>query len=165
MLIATVAKGDAVTAIEPPAGYAGFWKRTQALVIDNILINATLFVAALPIEYMLSRRGASVSDIADAAAVACVLVYWLYYAAMESSKLRATIGKRFCGIKVTDLRGNRVGFGLASIRWVGRIISFLTAGIGFFMAAFTRRQQALHDILAGCLVVNADSRPAGLALR
>ena len=77
-----------------------------------------------------------------------------YWAAFESSKWQASPGKMALGIKVTDLNGNRISFARASGRYFAKILSGLTLLVGYFMAAFTARKQALHDIIAGCLVVN-----------
>ena len=60
---------------------------------------------------------------------------------------------RLLGLKVTDLAGNRITFARASGRFFGKILSGMILGIGFLMAGFTARKQALHDILAGCLVL------------
>ncbi len=58
------------------------------------------------------------------------------------------------GIKVTDLDGNRISFGRATGRYFGKIISGMIFYIGFMMAGWTQKKQALHDMLAGCLVIN-----------
>ena len=81
------------------------------------------------------------------------LLTWLYYAIMESSSKQATVGKMALGIVVTDLNGKRVSFGRATGRHFGKILSGLILGFGFIMAAFTEKGQALHDIIAGCLVL------------
>ena len=52
-----------------------------------------------------------------------------------------------------DLEGNPLSFARASGRHWGKWISTLIILIGYIMAAFTERKQALHDIMAGCLVV------------
>ena len=67
----------------------------------------------------------------------------------------ATPGKMACGIKVTDLDGRRISFGRATGRFFGKILSTLILLIGFLMQPFTARKQALHDILAGTLVVKS----------
>ena len=79
---------------------------------------------------------------------------WIYFAAFESSPKQATPGKMALGIKVTDLNGRRIGFGKATGRYFGKILSFIILGIGFIMIAFTEKKQGLHDKMAGCLVVN-----------
>ncbi len=58
------------------------------------------------------------------------------------------------GIKVTDLNGHRIGFGKATGRYFGKIISAMILFIGFLMIGFTKKKQGLHDMMAGCLVVN-----------
>ncbi|MGB6469852.1 MAG: RDD family protein, partial [Candidatus Acidiferrales bacterium] len=66
---------------------------------------------------------------------------------------QGTLGKRALGLLVTDLEGRRVSFGRASGRYFGKIVSALILMIGFIMAGFTEKKQALHDMLAGCLVL------------
>ena len=57
------------------------------------------------------------------------------------------------GIRVTDLGGRRISFAQATGRYLGKMVSSLAFCVGFMMAAFTERKQALHDIIAGTLVV------------
>ena len=57
------------------------------------------------------------------------------------------------GIVVSDLAADRISFGKASGRYFGKIVSAILLMIGYLMAAFTKRKQALHDIMAGCLVI------------
>lgn len=77
---------------------------------------------------------------------------WLYYALMESSSWQATVGKKALGLKVTDMAGEKVTFGRASGRFFGKIVSGLILLIGYLMAAFTEKKQALHDMIASTLV-------------
>jgi serine/threonine protein kinase len=79
---------------------------------------------------------------------------WLYYATMESSRKQATVGKIVLGIKVTGISGQRISFGRASGRFVGKILSSFILMIGFLMPIFTQKKQALHDMIAECLVVS-----------
>jgi len=78
---------------------------------------------------------------------------WLYHTAMESSRHQATLGKKALGIIVTDMNGNRISFARANGRFFGKWVSGMIMNIGYLMAAFTEKKQALHDILASCLVV------------
>jgi uncharacterized RDD family membrane protein YckC len=72
---------------------------------------------------------------------------------MESSKHQGTVGKLILKIKVTDTSGNRISFARATGRYFGKILSGMILLIGYIMAGFTERKQALHDILAGCYVI------------
>jgi uncharacterized RDD family membrane protein YckC len=51
------------------------------------------------------------------------------------------------------MQGDRISFARASGRHFGKIISGCLIGIGYIMAGFTEQKQALHDMMAGCLVV------------
>jgi uncharacterized RDD family membrane protein YckC len=82
-----------------------------------------------------------------------MILNWLYYAIFESSSWQATLGKKALGLEVTDLAGNRISFGRATGRFFAKIISTLILFIGYIMAGFTEKKQALHDILAGTLVI------------
>lgn len=81
------------------------------------------------------------------------LVNWLYHAIMESSAKQATLGKLLLKIRVTDLDGQRISLGKATARHFSKTISTLALLIGFLMAGWTKKKQALHDKIAKCLVV------------
>ncbi|MCR9142204.1 MAG: RDD family protein [bacterium] len=80
-------------------------------------------------------------------------VGWLYFALMESSENSATLGKMALNIVVSDRFGRRITFERATGRYFAKIISGFTFGVGYLMAAFSSRKQALHDIIAGCLLL------------
>ena len=83
-----------------------------------------------------------------------LILGWIYFAVMESSPTQGTLGKMALGIQVSDLEGGKIGFGRATGRHFGKFISALIFLIGFIMVAFTQKKQGLHDMMAGCLVVN-----------
>lgn len=141
--------------------YAGFWLRVVAAIIDII---ASAFAGAILggcigglIGGFMGVNHASPVEIREAvqpvARIAGTIAGWLYFALMESSATQATLGKMALGLRVTDLEGRRIGFGRATGRYFGKYISAIILGIGFIMAGFTERKQALHDIMAGTLVV------------
>lgn len=137
--------------------YAGFWKRVAALIIDNLILEIVLNLVGVGIMggSVLSLRGGDVPSgrVAGFAALSFV-AQWLYFSLMESSARQATVGKMALGIVVTDRNGRRVSFGRATGRYFGKIVSAFIIMIGFLMAAFTEKKQALHDIMADTLVVN-----------
>lgn len=149
--------------------YAGFWRRFGAYVVDSIILTIGLgiigFVLSLigiPI-FETAQYGAETGDmsasvsaeaqLSPVAAIIMLLVSVFYFPILESSSLQATPGKLALGIKVTDLQGNRIGFGRALGRNLAKIVSVIILYIGFIMAGFTAKKQALHDMIAGCLVV------------
>ena len=150
--------------------YAGFWIRFVAVIIDAILIGFVSGVIIFPILGAIGIGAATMDPSAmnedDAFAMISMLsgamgamqivnlvIYWLYYALMESSAKQATVGKMAMGIKVTDMDGNRIDFMKATLRFIGRVISGIILLIGYIMAAFTEKKQALHDIIASTVVV------------
>ncbi len=141
--------------------YAGFWKRLAAFIIDNIIAYVLLMIVMAFMGYSdkLSNPATVVSAVLVMTACS-MLIYALYWALFESSSLQATPGKMALGIKVTDMNGNRISFGRALGRNLGKIISGFTLNIGYVMAGFTVRKQALHDKMADCLVIdkNADTQ-------
>lgn len=82
------------------------------------------------------------------------LVLWFLYAPfLESSVVRATIGKKLMGIQVTDLNGGRISFRAAMVRALMKLISSCLMLIPHLLVFFTERRQALHDIVAETVVV------------
>lgn len=72
---------------------------------------------------------------------------------MEGSKRQASVGKLLLGIKVTDEQGKPPGYGKALWRNAAKLVGVITLGIGFFLGFFDRKQQCLHDKIAGTLVI------------
>lgn len=150
----------------PNATHAGFWMRFAAILIDGILIGAVNSIVMTPLlgQTFQMAMSAESGDLTQFDLVAWITTFivsnivvtvisWLYFALMESSSHQGTLGKKLLGIKVTDMDGGRIGFGRATGRYFGKILSGMILMIGFLMAAFTEKKQALHDMLAGTLVV------------
>jgi uncharacterized RDD family membrane protein YckC len=78
---------------------------------------------------------------------------WFYAAGLESSRWQATIGKKWMGLKVTDMQGERLGFLHASGRHAAKYLSALPCFLGFVAALFNSRRLALHDRIAGTRVL------------
>ena len=143
-------------------GYAGFWLRVAAYLIDNLLLGFVLGNVLL--RPLMGKPGGipaddpwflftNTSPQVSALLLLFLMGNWVYFSVLESSVWRATFGKKILGLQVVDLAGNRLSFARASGRFFGKILSSMTLLIGFLMAGFTARKQALHDILAGCLVI------------
>jgi uncharacterized RDD family membrane protein YckC len=150
-----------------PVAYAGFWLRFVALIIDQLLLYFVVMILLLPFAASvgMGMRGMATGRPPDLQALLPmihvmfrlallrIIVHWLYYSLLESSAWQGTLGKKALGLEVTDLDGSRISFGRATGRFFAKFISWIILGIGFIMAGFTERKQALHDILAGALVI------------
>lgn len=135
--------------------YAGFWKRVAAAIIDGIITMIGGFAIGFVLGVVMSAGGTDDSAVLEVMGnMLGIILGWVYFAVMESSPTQGTLGKMALGIKVTDLEGNKIGFGKASGRHFGKMISTVILLIGLIMAAFTQKKQGLHDMMAGCLVVN-----------
>jgi len=134
-------------------GYAGFWKRLFAFVIDWLLIGLMIAVLGVLVSGSLEFSN-MVTQTEGILELAGIILPWLYYAGMESSEHQATLGKLALNIKVTDMAGQRIGFLRATVRHFSKILSGMLFLIGYIMIAFSVRKQGLHDLIAGCLMVN-----------
>ncbi len=147
--------------------YAGFWRRWAALFLDQLILGvafyAVLFVLviAAAVTGLLSGNDFNSEDPPAwlvAAYLGSLLLYYvaaaLYFSLSESSKHQASLGKRAVGIKVVNAQGGRLSFSHALARWCSAGLSYITLYVGFLMAAFTDQKRALHDMVAGTLVVD-----------
>lgn len=140
--------------------YGGFWIRFVAVVIDSFIVSAVVypvsFIIAIGIAgagYAVSMPRMGVQLVTMVSAFSLGIVgNWLYEAMLLSSSRQATIGKLILHLRVTDLDGHRISFGRATARHFAKYLSGMILAIGYIMAAFTARHQALHDMIAGTLV-------------
>ncbi len=141
--------------------YAGFWVRFLASFIDGLIAFVVFLLLVFPL-FFLTPAASEPPDPTKAAlfGLAILGLYliaivgaWLYEALMESSRWQATLGKRALGLRVVDLEGRHISFGRATGRHFAKILSGMILNIGFLMAGFTSKKQALHDMIAGTLVV------------
>lgn len=65
-----------------------------------------------------------------------------------------SLGKMLTGLRIVKADGNPPSLGSLLIRHLaGYPLTVLTFGLGFMLAAFSQKGRALHDLLAGTVVV------------
>jgi uncharacterized RDD family membrane protein YckC len=158
--------------------YAGFWNRFAAIFFDGLVLIVPYFL----LSFLAGLIGGVVGAILGALLIIALL--WLYNALLNSSASQGTIGKMIIGLKVTDVEGNRISFLRATARffatWIAPIVAGIINFIGVFlgplalvfvllamivslgayvMAVFTPKRQALHDLVAGTMVVDKSTEP------
>lgn len=137
--------------------YANIGKRFLASILDSIILYILGAIVGFVIGLAMGGAGASDEGAVGAAlavnSIVGLVIGWLYYAIQESSPKQATIGKQAMGLVVTDMNGERVSFVKATIRHFAKILSALILMIGYIMAFFTEKKQALHDMIAGTLIL------------
>jgi uncharacterized RDD family membrane protein YckC len=147
--------------------YAGFWKRFAAIVIDSFVVGIVGGIVQMLLMGMffgvgVGMGGDPASLFASAGSIALLALVYLipigmqaiYFAMFHASGSQATLGKMAVGIKVTDEDGQRISFARGIGRYFATIPSALILFVGYIMAAFTDRKRALHDMIAGTLVVD-----------
>jgi uncharacterized RDD family membrane protein YckC len=159
-----------------PQPYAGFWLRFVAALVDGLILGIPFWIVVVGLIFMFGGFGMMIhrfppnSRPADPREVMALLapffmafllgwlvffiLQWLYFAVMESSPRQATIGKSVMSLRVTNSEGQRISFGHATGRFFAKIVSgMVPLAIGYIMAGFTEKKQALHDLIAGTLVL------------
>ena len=160
-----------------PLPYAGFWARFVAMVVDGLILAIPFWFVVVAFivtmfggfGMMLHRfpQGSQPPDPREVMTLLApfflafflgwlvfLILQWLYFAGMESSARQATFGKSVMSLRVTNYDGQRISFGHATGRFFAKVVSGLIPfAIGYIMAGFTAKKQALHDLIAGTLVL------------
>jgi uncharacterized RDD family membrane protein YckC len=164
-----------------PTRYAPFIKRFAAYLVDRLVCGAMTAAMVVPLVLLFipkfvfdtaftsifRGRGLRLEDIFESGpgmnfplilnivlfVLAICLIHTLYFALFESSRRQATPGKMLLGIFVTDAQGRRISFGRALGRNLSRVLSQMFCWLGYLLALFTQRNQALHDMIASTLVL------------
>lgn len=165
--------GAQAPAVAANVGYAGFWLRLVAAIIDGIVLGIPLAPIFLILIIPTFRNMQDPRAMQDPAALmrlmgptfglivlVSMIASWLYWGLCESSSWQATLGKKALGLYVTDADGNRATFGRTSARYfAGRFIWSIPYVGGMYVladaicAGVTEKKQAIHDMIAGTLVL------------
>lgn len=146
--------------------YAGFWERFAAASIDTCIGGMANLLIGFVFGLILTTGGVNVAG--TRAQAFCYLlgiaVMVFYYSLMESGNKRATFGKEWLGLEVTDSNFNQISLGQGVGRYFGRWLSALLMGLGYFMQPFTSKKQTLHDIMSGTVVVRGVNGKSGMTI-
>ena len=80
------------------------------------------------------------------------LMYYLYVISLEWA-VQQTLGKALLGIKVVGKEGRKAKFSQIVLRNLGKIVSALPLGYGFFRILSPEHHQTIHDEIASCWVI------------
>ena len=151
--------------------FGGFWLRFLAYVIDRIilyLISLILFLIGL---LALKLGGISFGSIVmtgdlplgaglfTAVYVVTTLLTGMIYFTWFHGTVGQTPGKMLFGLRVIQISGEKMTFGVAFLRWVGYLVSGLVFLLGFIWIAFDGRKQGWHDKIAATLVIRMRNKP------
>ncbi|MGH9482606.1 MAG: RDD family protein [Terriglobales bacterium] len=148
--------------------YRGFWVRLLAKIIDGILIDLVVFALAVPflllirpaLQHINVQPGRPLPPAEAVGVVASVLGFYLAmflirvgYNTFMLGRFGTTIGKLAINAKVVTPEGLPIGYGRALGRTLMEYVSAFLLLIGYIIAAFDDRKRALHDRVAGTVVV------------
>ncbi|WP_462411310.1 RDD family protein [Neobacillus sp. Marseille-QA0830] len=137
-----------------PFRYAGFWMRFWAYLLDLIVIGSIERILVNPLFRMLDISLSEFNMFAPVS-IASAVIFYLYFVLMTKF-FHQTLGKMVFGIKVVDLRHEKLTWGTVLFReWIGRFIS-ATVVIGYMIVAFLPKKQGLHDLFTDTTVVHME---------
>ncbi|HEV2879804.1 MAG TPA: RDD family protein [Pyrinomonadaceae bacterium] len=132
---------------------APFSLRCGALLVDYTLAVAIIAFATLFARTLggsISLTGEATLAIGYLSSLGVLLVNFLVLPVFTGT----TVGKWATGLRIERQGGEPLGFGRATLRHtLGYLVSLLTFGLGFLLAAFDAEGRALHDRIAGTVVV------------
>ena len=141
---------DTPVGVQKQLKYAGFWIRFAAMFIDACILS--IFYAIVLYLFM---GGFTDPNPSLVPALVLTVVGIGYFTGMESSSRQATVGKMAVGIKVGNAKGEKISFANALGRYFSKLISSAILYIGYMMAGWDSKKQALHDKIASTYVFYA----------
>lgn len=135
-----------------PQYFAGFDQRVTAAAIDWLIVTGFCVIPVL-ITVILTPKELMSTILSLSLFILIPLCYFIYHMIMESSSKQGTHGKQILKIKVCDMNGEPLTPAHAAGRNLAKVFSVLTLFAGYLIAFFNKKQQCLHDMIAGTLVM------------
>ncbi|WP_448698056.1 RDD family protein [Mucilaginibacter sp. AW1-3] len=135
-----------------PQYFGSFDQRLLAAVIDWLLVLAVILI---PVCIGVLITGDQLIRILLSASILILVpvTNLIYHIVMEGSSRQATYGKMILNIRVCDADATPISYGKATARNLAKIFSVLPFGAGYLFNFFNKKQQCLHDMIAGTLVM------------
>lgn len=134
--------------------YAGFWMRFWAYLLDLIVVGSIERLILNPLFRILEIPLVEFNMFAPIS-VASAIIFYLYFVLM-TKYFNQTLGKMVFGIRVIDLKSEKLSWGTILFReWIGRFIS-ATVIIGYILVAFLPKKQGLHDLFTDTSVIHVE---------
>ena len=135
--------------------HAGIVTRFGGFVVDVVTITVLFALGGQVVEWLFSTlRGDRFAFSDERLDSAFLLVAWAFlYCAYPLAVAGRTFGMAIVGTRTTRTDGSDLGGWRAVIRVLAFPLSFLLFGLGFLMILVNRDRRALHDLIAGTVVV------------
>lgn len=137
---------------------ARFWKRCVAYLIDIIPIICLIAIIFYAIygDDLIQRIDQANFALSRVAVRYTVFMLWMIYSLiMDSTEIQGTYGKQVMGLKVVNVRGEKIDFRQSAFRNLSKTLSYIPLGLGFFWIAIHPANQAWHDSIAQTYVIEA----------
>jgi uncharacterized RDD family membrane protein YckC len=132
--------------------------RCGALLIDYILMVIVVALSTVWARLLgggARMAGGTTETIGLLVAVAVTVLNFFVLAGLRGQ----TLGKWATGLRIERRDGDPAGIGRILVRHtLGYMLSLIIFGLGFLLAAFDSQGRALHDMIAGTLVVRSEAR-------
>lgn len=171
-------------------GYATIFQRLKAYILDCLILfsalivwQTALFFVNPVVKIINSGQQPSSWQMHFWVFATVTIPFLLYFAVMQSSAKKATLGMRFFGLEVVDSEERRIGFRRALVRSIFLFVPFeLNHGVMFhlmpqgtmppptafmgiafvwvviftylFSIKFTTGRQSIHDLIAKTFVIS-----------
>lgn len=140
--------------------YAGFVSRLIAWIIDRLVIAGTFFITGWIASFVLDTfpfENQTYQLVVLALVVLVDISFYLFYFIGLWMISGQTLGKSLMRLRIIRADGGRLKLRNAIIRFVAIGLSGLLLFMGYLMVIVDRRRQALHDKIAGTIVVYSES--------
>lgn len=135
-----------------PQYFASFDQRLMAWAIDYFIITVIYaIITATAILFIEEKE--KMLGLVTFAIVLIPFTKFLYTIIGDCSKTQGTIGKKLMDIKVTDEHGIKITIGTSFVRNAAKLISNIAFGFGYLYMFLNKKQQCLHDAIAGTFVI------------
>jgi uncharacterized RDD family membrane protein YckC len=121
-------------------------RRLGAMLYDGLLVVALMMFATVP--FVIVRGGESVEPGDPFYRLIMLIIAWLFFAGFWSLSGR-TLGLQAWRLRIETPAGERPGFGVASLRFLVALISWLPLGLGFWWQLWDKDSLSWHDRLSG----------------
>jgi uncharacterized RDD family membrane protein YckC len=152
--------------------YGGFWRRLLAYIVDWIILYFVSLILLVMGIIALGPEGSLFAAIAGTGGLprgldlflafyaATVLFTGMGYYIWFHGAGGQTPGKMLLRLRVIQVNGEAITFGIAFLRWTGSLVSGLVFGLGYIWIAFDPKKQGWHDKIAATLVTRVGNEPA-----
>lgn len=140
--------------------FTGVGKRAMAFLLDLLIIFVLTYLLSFILKlFFLIFGGIKGTDTFEESvilirSVIAFVISFMYFSFLTSTSLSSTLGQFFLKMKVVDHEENHITLPNSIGRYFATYLSFLSLGLGLFMALYNQNRQTLHDKLCKTFVID-----------